>query len=146
MGMSAADRLEKADALMAKSDEALRGGRPRTTPADARRKSMEKKKRRKPKWQGPGPGAYNVDDSKVSAPPSGLRLASGSGFCSLTISCVCTAVSGDGHEGYVHGAAREGWAAVLLRHRLAGRRLDVLAVGAGQCLARASDVQHADGL
>ena len=74
MGMSAADRLEKADALMAKSDEALRGGRPRSTPADARRKSMEKKKRRKPKWQGPGPGAYNVDDSKVSAPPSGLRL------------------------------------------------------------------------
>ena len=74
MGMSAADRLEKADALMAKSDEALRGERPRSTPADARRKSMEKKKRRKPKWQGPGPGAYNVDDSKVRAPPSGLRL------------------------------------------------------------------------
>ena len=35
---------------------------------------VKKKKRRKPKWQGPGPGAYNVDDSKVSAPPSGLRL------------------------------------------------------------------------
>ena len=58
--------LEKADALFAKSDEALRRGRPNSSPADSRRKSMERKARRK-KWTSPGPGAYNVDDSKLSA-------------------------------------------------------------------------------
>jgi hypothetical protein len=64
--------LEKADALFAKSDEALRRGRPNSSPADSRRKSMERKTRRK-KWTSPGPGAYNVDDSKVGG-PSGILV------------------------------------------------------------------------
>ena len=56
--------LEKADALFERSDELLRRGRPNSSPADSRRKSMERKARRK-KWTSPGPGAYDVDDSKV---------------------------------------------------------------------------------
>jgi hypothetical protein len=57
------DLLERASVL----SESSSGGRPHSSPALG-----STRRRRKPRWSTPGPGAYNIDDSKKAASLGGM--------------------------------------------------------------------------